>query len=233
MIQRMIVLNLVLLGFVVVGARQVRQDWRTFEATHQISAIQPASESIQALPAPAVAPEAANEDWTDIPSRNLFSFDRTDIPIVAQAELAKPIGPKPFLFGTMSVGQARIAMLGSGKPGARRSSLPMKLGDTIDGWRVVDIAEKAVTVEANAMREVVIMNDPTAEIPREHTRTLETGAGTAGVVQTGVSSRPSAPPSPSPSSTSAPASNANPAAPAPRMREIHTPFGTVRQPIEE
>src|SRR5215475_1127687 len=93
---------LVLLGM---GAMRLRQDWRAFNATHQPSAIKPKSETLPGVP-PGYSQKPGVADWTAIPSHNPFSFDRTDITLVAPADPPappKPVGPKPLLFGTMTL----------------------------------------------------------------------------------------------------------------------------------
>ena len=215
MLRRILILDLVLTATLVMGVVRFRQAWIVFGQDHQAAKIQPRPENFQPIAAATAGSAPGSEDWTDIPSRNLFSFDRTDIAIVAPAEPSKPPGPRPVLFGTMSLGQERLAMLGPGQSG-NRSYRAMKVGDVIDGWTVVEIQEKAAVIAANEIRETIIMSDPTAQIPRDYSRTAVTSSPVPQVVL------PSAPPAAS--NNSSPSSSPSNGA-APRQRVIQTPFG--------
>jgi len=165
-------LNLTLIAVVVATGVRFHNDWILFEATHQPGAIPPQRETLPTVASTAAPTSATRADWTEIPSRNPFSFDRTDIAILEpKAPPPVPTGPKPILFGTISLGKDRLAMVGPGKPG-NRNYQSMKTGEVIDGWTVVEISDKSIVIEANSVRESVIMNDPLAQVERDHTRTL-------------------------------------------------------------
>lgn len=231
MIRRLVILDSVLVILLGLGGAKVRQDWRAFGPAHQVSAIQPKAETFPTLPAAGPATGGGASDWTDIPSHNPFSFDRNDIAILAPSEPPKPVGPRPILFGTMALDDGRVAMLASGQA-ANRNSRPMKVGQTIDGWTVVEIQAKSVVIEANSTRETVIMDDPTVQVPRDYTRTLASAAPAPAVMQ--PMSQPAAVPSSATSGTPSTSSGfSQNATQEPRVRILQTPFGTVRQTIDE
>ena len=230
MLRRLIILDLALLALLVTGGMKLYQDWLAFGPLHDVSAIQPAADSFPALPLANPPVSQAAPDWTEVSSRNPFSFDRNDIAILAQQASPVPSGPKPVLFGVMALGGPRLAMVAPGQPQGNRSSKPMQSGETIDGWTIVQIDSKSIIIESNGVRETVVMNDPTALVPRDYTRTVAAGAPV--VIQP-------APPASSPVASSTPSSSnsgtsgANPAPGQPRTRILQTPFGPVRQVIEE
>ncbi len=231
MSRRLVILDLALVLMLALSIAQFRQDWLAYQSAHQVSAIQPMAEDPPSL-AVANIPNSSAADWTEIASRDPFSFDRNDIPIVAVSEQPKVVGPRPILFGTMSLGDGRIAMVGPGQPG-NRSYRPMKVGEVIDGWSIAQIDEKSIVVEANAIQETVVMNDPSAQLQRDHTRTLVSQPA-PNVVQGAVSSSRPAPAvtSVAPVTTPTP-STANSNQPPTRYRELQTPFGVVRQPMDD
>ena len=177
--RRFLILNLVLSATLFVAAVRFHNEWFMFEAAHQTGAIQPQPETVPRLVPASIESPSVQIDWTDIPSRNPFSFDRTDIAIdIAILEPAappKPAGPKPVLFGTITLGKDRLAMVAQGQPG-NRSYKPMKVGEVIDGWTITEILDKSITITANTLQDSVIMNDPSAQVPRDYTRTLVTPA---------------------------------------------------------
>lgn len=226
MTRRLIVLDLALVSLLVAGIVKFRGDWLAFEPAHQVSAIQPKPETLPALPAAKAAAPVGAADWTEIPTRNPFSFDRNDIAILAPPpEPPKAVGPKPVLFGTMNLGQNWIAMLASGQPN-NRNSRPVRVGEIIDGWTVVEIKDKAVVVEANSSRQTVDI-DAAVLVPRDSGRTPAAAAPPPPSISVGQTT----PPASSGASAPAPANNSNPGTPC--VRELKTPFGTVKQPCED
>ena len=221
--RRLLILNLILLALAVAASVRFYNDWLMFEATHQTAAIQPQPEALPKIASALAANAAAPADWTEIPSRNPFSFDRTDIAILQPAAPPKPPGPKPILFGTISLGSDRLAMVAQGQPPGNRNYRSMKAGEVIDGWTISEIQDKSIVIKANSIEESVIMNDPSAQVPRDFTRTLATPAAPAAAPasQTGPFSQPPvSPPT---------------AGPAPQRRRVIqiTPFGPreIEEPI--
>ena len=233
---RIWIANVSLLAVVVATAVRLHNDWIMFNATHQTGAVEPEREKFTKVASGVPPSSPAPANWTDIPSHNPFSFDRTDIAILEPKAPPPPpapkvaLGPKPVLFGTMSLGKEMMAMIGPAKPG-NRDYKPMKVGDVIDGWTVVSIAEKSVIVKGNEVEETIAMNDPTAQVPRDHSRTIE-AAPAPGVTSTSGFSPPPAAVS-SPQTPGARAQQPQqPGQPGQRRRTTQiTPFG-IRE-IEE
>lgn len=229
MIRRLIILDAALVLLLAFGVAKLRQDWLAFGPAHQVSAIQPQAENLPGLPASAQGGPASG-DWTEIPTHNPFSFDRNDIAILAPPpEPPKPVGPKPVLFGTMMLGQGWTAMLASGQTN-NRNSRPFRIGESVDGWTVVEIAEKSVVVEANSIRQTLSTNDwVTLQIPRDSSKTTGTAAPPV------LSTVNSAPPPPAPVQTprSTAAAPAGDAGQQPRMCQLQTPWGVITRSCDD
>lgn len=224
--RRVLILNLILAALVVAAAVRFANDRRMFEATHQTTAIQPESEPLPRLPAGGPGNPSGAIDWTEIPAHHPFSYDRTDIAVLQPAAPAappKPPGPKPTLFGTMSLGNDKLAMVAPGQ-GGNRNYRPMKVGETIDGWTITQILDKSIMIAANSIEDSVIMNDPSALVPRDSSRT----ALAPSVVSVGQQQAPAPVPLLSLPSTSATGQ------PRTRRRVMQqTPFGVREIEIEE
>ena len=230
--RRIWILNLSLVAVLAAITVRLYGEWIMFDATHQTGAVEPDRETFTKLPSAVPPNPPAPANWTDIPARNPFSFDRTDIAILEPKAPPAPkiqAGPKPVLFGTMSLGKEMMAMIAPGKPGSRDYK-PMRVGETIDGWTIVSISDKALVIKANETEETILMNDPTAQIPREHTRSIEPPPPT--VTSVGASAPAS--------SQAAPASGAQAGAGQPptqpgQRRTITqvTPFGVRQVEVEE
>jgi len=216
--RRLLVLDVTLAIGLVAGILQVRRIWFEFEAGHRVESVKPEAEPARTLPSTAV-PAAMPEDWTEISVKNPFSFDRNDVAIVApkQTAPAAPVEPKPVLFGTLSLGKEWVAMLAPG-PSGNRGSRPMRIGESISGWELVEIHEKSVVVTANGLRETVPMND----LPRVYDRTASAPIAPPPAVPNTpapVASAPAQPPAAAPI--------AAPTSQQPKQRLVHTPFGDV------
>src|SRR5262245_46574212 len=99
--RQLLILNLILVAVVCAGIVRFRNDYVIYQGSHQPGAIQPPPESLPKAAASSSANSVPSGDWTEIPGRNLFSFDRTDVPIVETVAPPPPPGAKPILFGTM------------------------------------------------------------------------------------------------------------------------------------
>jgi len=228
--RRIWILNLALLTVLVAVAVRLHDEWIMFNATHQPGAIAPEREVFAKLPSGVPPNSPAPANWTDIPSHNPFSFDRTDIAIIepkAPPVAAVPPGPKPVLFGTASFGKEIMAMVGQGKPGNRQYRA-MKTGEVIDGWTIISISDKSMVVRANSIEESIIMDDPTAQVQRDYTRTV----GSASPTVTSVAPIPVAP-APRAPTIATPASQPAAGQGQPRRRTIQTPFGLKEIDIDE
>jgi hypothetical protein len=201
MFRKLLIADVLLAALLGWGVLRVRQDAIAFEASHRVENIQAAPENVAPLPAAPSAPVATNvAEWTDILARNPFSFDRNDVPIVVgtpQTAVPLNLGPKPTLFGTMALGRDRVAMIApGGNPGqaAGRNSRPMRVGESMNGWELVEIHDKSVVMRAGDRMETLVMNDPTAQVPRDAARTITpTPAPTVQVVQGSASSQTNIP----------------------------------------
>ena len=167
--RELIIINMVLALTVIGATVKLHREWVEFETTHSPAGIQFAGEAL------GVSDEAGRtakpiQDLTAIAEQNLFSFDRNDLAIET-SEGPVAAGPRPFLFGTVSLGSEAIAMLAIGEAG-NRAYRPVRIGEVIDGWELIEILDKMVRIRSGGLETTVIMNDPTAQIPRDRSRTL-------------------------------------------------------------
>jgi hypothetical protein len=223
--RRLLIVELGLAIALIYGGFRVRQSWRAFDVSHQVQSIAPEKEPARTLPQ-VNRLSGKPEDWTEISIKDPFSFDRNDVAIVAPKQAA-PTQPKPVLFGTMSIGNEWIAMLAPAL-GGNRASQAVRVGQSIgDYWQLLEIHENSVVVVSdNGVRQTVILNDPTAQVPRSYERTL-TGAAPPQVALPVVSPGTT----PSPQQTVATPSAPQQVSPAggeqPKPKILNTPFGPI------
>ena len=172
--KELVVINVLLLAVVIGAVFQSLNGWTAFGISHDPEAIQYEGEAFGSPLVPDTEGGRENPDWARIAEENLFSYDRNDLSI-APPENPVATGPRPILFGTMSIGDGPIALLATGQPG-NTASMPYQVGESIDGWQVLEIVNKSVVVESGGVRSTVLMNDPTAQVPRGTARTLASGS---------------------------------------------------------
>ncbi len=227
MTKKILILDVALLVVLVVGGTKFRSAWLAFGPAHDVAAIQPLPQTFPAILAP-VAANVQSADWTEIPTHNLFSFDRNDIDIapVVEADPPKPLGAKPILFGTMMLGAKKTAMVAPG-PTGNKNYKSMGIGEVIDGWTIVEVLPTSIIVESNGSRQTVTMNDPVALVPRDAGKTAS--AAPTSVIQTAQPARTgSAPTAPAISpATGLPVISPAPGQAPPRTKQIMTLFGTT------
>src|SRR5262245_5606919 len=221
MFRRLVLFNLLLLAIVTAGVIRLRRAAMTYSAEHQVSRIQPESE--KPLPRAAdVLVFPPKQEWTEIASRYPFSFDRNDVTlVVAPPEVQPPKRPKPILSGILLLGADRVAMLAPADA-PKGSVRPIHIGEVVDGWTLVAIEEKSVTVRWDQTKESLVISDPAAPVARDYTKT-NGGPGPSTPQVVSLSAAPPAAPAEPAAQKSAPTP---PAAPSGR-RVINTPFGTT------
>jgi hypothetical protein len=219
----LIITNVALLLLVMLGGAKLRRDWREYKRSHTVDGIQPGADTRAIGVPPRTVEPPLTDEWKTAAERDVFSFDRNDVPVAPPARpvatAAVPNRPKPFFFGSMSLGGGRMALMGPGNPG-NRAYRPLTVGDEIDGWKLIQVDPKAVVVESGGVQERILMNDPSAQIARDYSKTLST-ATNAPVVSIGPP--PAAVPAAQPNSQQPSPTGAD--GPAPRTRIIKTPFG--------
>jgi hypothetical protein len=234
----LVVINGLLLAVVIGAVFQSYRAWTAFGISHGPDAIRYEGEAFGSPLVPDTEEGAGNQDWTLVSDQNLFSFDRNDLAIAAPVTPVAT-GPMPVLFGTMSLGEGPVALLAAGEGGAR-DSRPYSVGQTIGGWLLVEVANKSVVVESGGIRTTILMNDPTAQVPRGTGRTIAAGSATPQVSTVGAAS----PGSTVQSSVAGTARATRPASPTPSaitednvppgFRIQRTPgFGNIVVPIPE
>lgn len=172
--RELIVIN-VILAFLVVGViANIWKEWVGFKSVHSAENVQFDGEALRISEA-AVDMNLLIQDWTAIAEQNLFSFDRNDLAI-EPVGAPSAAGPRPFLFGTISLGTESMAMLATGNQG-NRDYRPVRLGQSIDGWELIEILEKSVRIRSGNVEATVSMNDPTARMPRNQLRTIARSGG--------------------------------------------------------
>ena len=217
------VLTVILAVAVVILSARLLSEWSRFEATHSLG--DPSQLEGPTSGEPVAGQTEVIQDWGAIALFNPFSADRSD----ATVQVAPTIvtGPRPFLYGTIRLEDEHLAMMSAGSETDPARYRPVRLGESIDGWQLVEIEEKFVVVGNGDLRQTITMNDPSARLPRVQARPAPAQGAQVSTVGTAPPPVP-APASQAPGARGGPFPANQPGAAAPgTTRTIRTPFGTT------
>ena len=223
-------LNATLGALLIWGAVKVVDGWKAFQASHQVSQLETKPDTAvgKVVAAAEVKPTspAINEAWSEIASRNPFSFDRNDVNIV-EAKAPPVATPKPVLFGTLVMGDDRLALMG--KAGSStRTGPPVKVGETFEGWKVTKIDSKSVLVVANGVEESLVVGR--VPVVRNTEKTTAAAQPQASEPSVPLSVPAAAPATPAARATEAAIKAWRPGMPPPPgTHVVNNPFGQVLQ----
>ena len=146
------IINVVLLALAVVLVMKLRGDWTR---TNQQRKVADVSDKAAATPT-ATAPNAAVALIPGaelIAQNNLFSPDRNNVQ--AQPMELKPAPPEPLLLGSMNVGSGPMALMvdGAAQPGT--PAHPVRVGETIGGYKLVKIGDTFAMIEYESQQKRV------------------------------------------------------------------------------
>jgi len=158
MSKRLIALNVIMVGVAVFLMVQLVRDLSYSRTLPPPRAPRAASPAATPPPhgAPASEPLAA---YNVIPAKSLFSPTRGEGP--AAAAPAVPLPPKPILHGLLVDGPRSVAYL---EDPVTKRILAHRVGDTIAGGRLEQIAEDRVVIRRSDGQMDVFLNDP-AKLP--------------------------------------------------------------------
>jgi hypothetical protein len=222
------ILNGALSVLLIWGTMNVVDGWKAFEAGHQPRQLETKPDAAGGKTVAAAEVAAAptiNEAWPEIASRDPFSFDRSDVNLVEVK--APPVAlPKPTLFGTLVLGDVKVALMG--KAGAStRTGPPVKVGETFEGWKVINIDNKSVVVMADGVEESLVVGR--VPIVRNTEKTTASAPPSVSVVAPPPVPTP-ANPAPAPRANQAAINSWRPGMPAPPGTHIvSNPFGQTLQ----
>jgi hypothetical protein len=152
------IVNVVLLALAVALAMKLRGDWvRTAQQRKAADAFE--QHGLTSAPtAPNMAP--AQIPGADlITQNNLFSPDRNNVQ--PQAVELRPAPPDPLLVGEMNVGSGPIALMvdGAAQPGT--SPHPVRVGESIGGYKLTKVADTYAMVEYEGQeKRVELQSEP-------------------------------------------------------------------------
>ena len=182
MTRLLLMINLTLGLLVIMVALDFRDSWTGFEDSHGLNSIQvdPNDVGLMTLAGAIAIPDSNSvPDWTEAAGNNPFSFDRSDVPILPEVEAAAAdvsaaeiaATPRPMLYGTMLLGNDQVAMLASERDRGT-GYRPVRVGESVDGWELVEVQQKAVIVALRGFRQTLEMGVPILQSNQGRTRTV-------------------------------------------------------------
>lgn len=220
----LVVLNVVLAALTGLAVWSFVDGWRALDRDLAVgSPLEPGAEPSPALPG---AQDRTVSDIGAIVRGNPFSVDRSGL-VEAIETPVSPTGPRPYLSGTIRIGDDHMAMMAASSATSRGEYRPFRVGQFVGGWEIVEIDEKSVVVASGGGRQTIMMNDPSASLPRTRQATQPASSNPGPQVST-IGAAPKAP-VPMATVTAPPTTNTESG--TPRTVPYKTPFGTVQKVV--
>jgi hypothetical protein len=161
-------------------------------------------------------PPAGAPDYSVVARQNPFHPERNDA-MPAPAESAQPLGPPPLVYGSLILGQERVALLATDSdPKPRR----VAEGDMFAGYKLAKVMPQSVVLEAGGSSNEVMFYNALARIRRDMAKTPVTPPATAAAASGASGSAPA-------TTTVSSAPPTTQAAAPKGKRRVESPFGPV------
>jgi len=218
------VLNVACAAFVALAVWTFVDGWTALE--QELARVSSVESGVEPPPALPEGQGRAALDLGAIVRGNPFSVDRSaSIPPTEVG--VTPTGPRPYLSGTIRIGDDHMAMMAPSTATSRAEYRPFRVGQFVGGWEIVEIDEKSVVLESGGGRQTIMMNDPSASLPRTRPA-VQPVASAAGPQVSTVGTAPKAP-EPLPVANVPATTNTDPG--TPRTVPYKTPFGTIQKVV--
>jgi hypothetical protein len=170
--------DLVLAATAVLLGLHLKNEWRQYQAQHNLAALNPKADQAQvAAKSPGKSPEVKN--YGAIVEDLLFSPDRNNVVIPDDAEpiVNKP-KPRPLLTGILGLGSYDLALMLPADAKDSSEYRRLKVGDSISGYTLVKCLDQKVVMSLDGKEVEVPLSEPSKLVAREYTPP-ETTASTA------------------------------------------------------
>jgi hypothetical protein len=150
--QRLLFLNILLLGLIVVAGGHLRrlilETERREQLVHNTRVEAPPAKTVPATP---VVEKVQAASYFDIAQRLLFSRDRNPNVEITPPPPPPPVPPLPFLRGVLMIGGPPVAMLREAKGGSDRGYRP---GEKIGEFTVAAISNSTGAARRSSRRSM-------------------------------------------------------------------------------
>jgi hypothetical protein len=209
--------NVVLVALIALAVWTFVQGWRGFDENMAGGAVGGAGDD-GGVPTFVGSDNQGLVDTSVIVRANPFAVDRSSTVAALDGAPVPTALPRPYLSGTIRIGEDHMAMMAPSTATNRNEYRPLRVGQFVGGWEIVEIDEKSVVVASGGGRQTIAMND--RDVPRPSTN--------PGPQVSTVGAAAKAP-APAPSTTT-PATGSTDAG-TPRTVPYQTPFGTIQKVV--
>ncbi|MCI0422063.1 MAG: hypothetical protein L0387_17670 [Acidobacteria bacterium] len=181
-----LVLSLVLAGVALCQTYLLKKQWQRYRDGHNLASLRPQTAGQGGAPKSGdKQPEPPN--YSAIVDNHLFVADRNSvIPPELVAPEARTLGPKPFLMGIMTLSGEEVALMISADPRDGRDYRRLKVGESINEYRLMKILDQRVVMKANGKDVEVRLNEPAKLVARDLTPSAPTPSGGPQVTTVGT-----------------------------------------------
>ncbi len=169
--RKLVLANLIILTGILVLAQQMVESWAEFQGTPTVLPL-PARE-LELSPPSQEARPATLPQFLVIAEKNLFTESRGLEPSDGEDAAQRPpeLAVEPKLVSVSSFGGTREAVLEifEGRRSQNSERRAVKLGDTVQGYQVVEIQDSSLVLGWQSVRHVIPLEPPRSQ-PRQAAR---------------------------------------------------------------
>ncbi|MBM3801033.1 MAG: hypothetical protein FJW26_01850 [Acidimicrobiia bacterium] len=172
-------LNIALCSTALLLGYELRKQWRAYRIAHDSAKLQP--QGAAAFQRPPSAPgSVVPPNYSAIVDKHLFNLERNNLvpPEPEPAAAMKVLAPRPILMGTMGLSGSSYALMVSGSGRGSNIYRRLKVGEDLDGYRLVRVLHDKVVMSADGKElDVRIADQPR---PRSQPTAYAGGVGAGG-----------------------------------------------------
>lgn len=162
-----LVLSLILAGVALCQAYLLKKQWQLYREGHNLALLRPPTNTAGGTRR-STDKQLEPPNYSAIVDNHLFVADRNSvIPPEPVAPEAKALAPKPFLMGIMTLSGDAVALMISADPRDGRDYRRLKVGESINEYKLTKILDQSVMMSANGKEVEVRLNEPAKLVARD------------------------------------------------------------------
>ena len=164
--KNLIAINLLLFGVAIFLGYQLKTQWASYQAKHNLSLLNPKVDRNSHSPElDAKSPDVRN--YAAVVDSHLFTPDRNNVIPLDPAPAPNNLGPKPILTGILALGEKPFALMFAADSKEGRNYKRLRVGESLNGYTLVKILDQKVLMSAEGQEVEVPLSEPSKLVARD------------------------------------------------------------------